>query len=123
MDEARVKNTELAEITGVTIQAIGGWMKTGSIDRKHWPAICDRLGITLDWLLLGVNPKHPFGVNEPGATYNDPGLRQALDEFAHATPDERQTALVILRQLRATKDPKAGNDHNTEKKRSFGSGG
>lgn len=119
MEEARVKNTELAELTDVTLQAVGAWIKTGRIDRKHWPTICERLGITLDWLMLGHEPKHPFGVSEPAATYQDQEIRKALDEFAAASPEERRTALIILRQLRATELP-AGNDGNPKPKRHSG---
>ena len=121
MNEAKCKNTEMAVLTGVTLQAVGGWIKTGSIDRKHWPTICERLGVTLDWLMLGNQPKHPFGVSEAAVTYGDTEIRKALDEFASATPEERRTALIILRQLRAAGEA-SGNDSQPNPKVTRNSG-
>jgi transcriptional regulator with XRE-family HTH domain len=53
MARADCSHTELAELTGVTLQAITGWLETGRIARKHYPTITKRLRITVDHLLTG----------------------------------------------------------------------
>lgn len=59
MEEEGVSNTQLAEAADVTLQAVGGWLKTGKVSRKRLPAIAKAVRRSADWLLTGKG--HPKG--------------------------------------------------------------
>ena len=52
---ARVKDAELAEATGRSVQAVGKWQRTGQIGRENLATICRTLHCTSDEL-LGLSP-------------------------------------------------------------------
>lgn len=56
MDAAEVTNGQLAEATGVTIQAVGDWLRTGKIGRDRLALISKKLRRSIDWLLMGESP-------------------------------------------------------------------
>lgn len=51
-----VTNTSLAAACDVSVQAVGGWLKTGKIARDKIVPAARHLGRTTDWLLTGVGP-------------------------------------------------------------------
>lgn len=71
MDDAGVSNTGLATFMGVSVQAVGDWLRTGKIASNRFPGICEKLGIRSDWLLWGEESssvlQRDFGPHlEPG---------------------------------------------------------
>jgi len=49
-----VTNVGLSDLTGVTVQAIGQWFKTGKIAKRHYPIIAKSYGVSLIWLTFGI---------------------------------------------------------------------
>jgi hypothetical protein len=56
MDAAGVENVDLSELTGVSLQGVGSWLRTGRIDRKWFPKIAKIVNRTPEWLLTGLDP-------------------------------------------------------------------
>ena len=56
MDAAKIKNVRIAEVCGVSEQAVGGWLKSGRIDEKHFAAICKAVNRSPEWLATGLEP-------------------------------------------------------------------
>lgn len=69
-------NADLARACDVTPQAVGSWVKSGKIDKKHLPVIARICSTSLDWLMSGTNldafvssgPRHR-GVSESRGAY------------------------------------------------------
>lgn len=57
MDVAGLKNVDLSERTGVTLQGVGGWLKTGRIDPEHFPVIAKLINRSPTWLATGLEPE------------------------------------------------------------------
>lgn len=116
-DKGRGTPARLAEDTGVSPQAVSEWQATGRIDRKHWSAIARRLEVREEWLFLGKGSK--TGVSETAAEYNAAPKSQE-EEFAQASPEEREIALNVIRAMRAQKaqdtaegpEPRKNNSHS-----------
>ena len=53
MDQAGISNTQLANICNVSVQAVGGWKKTGRVNKKHLPTIANLTGVPVEWLMGG----------------------------------------------------------------------
>lgn len=53
MERAKLRNVDLAAALGVTPQAVGDWIKRGSISRKRLPDVARLLNVSVDWLLTG----------------------------------------------------------------------
>jgi len=68
LESRRETQAALAEVTGVSPQAVGLWLKTGEIERKNLIAACKWLGVSLDWVLAGDGAMEP-GVAEPAGVY------------------------------------------------------
>jgi transcriptional regulator with XRE-family HTH domain len=56
MDAARVTNSQLAEASGISVQGVGDWLRTGKISRDRLPAISKAIKRSIDWLLTGESP-------------------------------------------------------------------
>ena len=69
-----ITNTALADATGVSVQAVGYWLKTGKVARQHLPGIAARLGTTTEYLLTG---------HEPGTALAPPTTLTALLQQVH----------------------------------------
>lgn len=63
MREEGITNTALAEAVGVSVQAVGFWLKTGKVSRNRLPQIAKTVHKTVDWLLTGKKPEERL---EPG---------------------------------------------------------
>lgn len=104
MKAAGVSNTDLADAAGVSLQAVGKWLKTGNIARARLPAVTARLGITADELLGTAS-----GVSEPppgdGLPYGKyvfvPRYRVALQngDGAHDRFDEVDDEIAFRREF------------------------
>lgn len=57
MKSANVTNAVLAEELGVSVQAVGGWLKTGKISACRLPGIAHRLGQTVDYMMGIAKPQ------------------------------------------------------------------
>lgn len=53
MDEEGVSNKALADTAGVSLQAVGDWLRTGRIGRDRLPSIAATVNRTIEWLLSG----------------------------------------------------------------------
>lgn len=67
MEEAGVSVEDLAAATGVSVQAVYGWRKTGEVHRDHLPTIAERVKRSIDWLLTGREFSNLY-VTPPGPT-------------------------------------------------------
>lgn len=56
-----VTSTQLADLAGVTLQAVNGWFNTGRISKESLSAIAPALGLTSDQLLAGAVPGNDRG--------------------------------------------------------------
>lgn len=54
LQQRQLNNIDLARQQKVTVQAVGGWIKTGSIARERIAGICKFLQINPAWLLTGI---------------------------------------------------------------------
>ena len=50
-----LSNAELANAIGVTVQAVSKWLNKGGISQQRLPAVARVLGVSLEWLLMGVD--------------------------------------------------------------------
>lgn len=53
IDDAKASNTSLADAVGVSVQAVGFWLRTGKIGRARIPKIASALSVSAHWLLTG----------------------------------------------------------------------
>lgn len=102
--------SDLSEASGVSLQAITGWRKTGRIHRKHLNTVCTKLGVNEAWLAFGVGPK--YRVREDAGQYiaRPRASDDELNEFIAASPDERRMALEVIRMMRGTRSPENDDD-------------
>jgi hypothetical protein len=99
-DKGRGVPARLATACDVTPQAVSQWQRNGRIDRGHWRIISAILEVREEWLFLGTGPKRDDGASEePSTPYKKPSATQE-DEFAQATPGQREIALNVIRALR-----------------------
>lgn len=54
MQQKGISNTALAETAGVSLQAVGQWLKSGKISRERLWKIAQYLDNTVDYLLTGI---------------------------------------------------------------------
>lgn len=67
IEEQGITKSKLAEISGVTPQAVNNWYKTGKIGIESAMAIGSLYGYAVDWILgdhglsmpVGLSPSHP----------------------------------------------------------------
>lgn len=55
-DEKGLRNSDLAEACDVSLQAVGQWLKTARIHRKHFPRLASLFGVSIQYLLTGDEP-------------------------------------------------------------------
>ncbi len=117
MQRERVSNTEIAELCGVSLQAVTGWLQTGRVSHKHFPALSHRLKVSVQWLMTGEDraeetalPKrtqrlidgfhlltpavqaHVLGIVEALAMPAHPRYTSLEEKLANATKAEKRTA-------------------------------
>lgn len=80
--EPPASHTEIAELAEISPQGVSGWIKTGRISRKHLTKVCDRLNITLEWLLFGRSQMRPIVEIEERETEN---RRIPVISYEHAS--------------------------------------
>lgn len=89
---AGMTNTDLAERLGVSVQAVGQWMKKGRIDKRHLPALAACTGKPVEYFLAD-NWQDTVAVREMVAGYNE--RRETGDaNVAPAVPGVRELAVV-----------------------------
>ena len=91
MDAAGVSNTVLADAVGVSVQAVGDWLRRGTIARKRIAAICAVLLCSPDWLLTGA---------EAAQSYKETRTLTELISWCRANlapEDQNRLALALLR--------------------------
>lgn len=93
INEAPVKLTHpmIAEATGVSAQGVGAWLRTGRIDKRHFPALSKLTGKPLAYF-------HGEDSAEPA----DKNLRQVevrSDELRPATNTLRDALIITERVL------------------------
>jgi len=55
LDDSNLTYQELADIVGVTPQAVYKWTRTGKIARKHIEPVCKAINVSIEWLLADSN--------------------------------------------------------------------
>jgi SOS-response transcriptional repressor LexA len=53
INDSKYKKVELARLLGVSVQAVGQWMKTGYIAKERLPKLASILDVSLAWLMTG----------------------------------------------------------------------
>lgn len=98
MERERVSNSELAQLCGVSIQAVTGWLQTGRVSRKHFPAIAHRLRVSVPWLVTGQD--------ETAETEMPQRTRRLVDSFHLLTPAVQAHVLSIVESLAMPAHPR-----------------
>ena len=101
MREVGVSNQELAEATGVSVQAVGEWLRTGQIATNRLPSAARTVNKSIDWLLTG---RDTIPSSQDLQTLNIGILTRAISEFEAAalsakkklTPEIRAEAIAWL---------------------------
>lgn len=101
IDRAGSSNTKLANALGVSVQAVGKWLRTGKISRENLFAAAQHLGVSVDDL---VREGRPMGVGETvghystGAFDDAPSFDRRIDfeDPAGAADDPRDNGHVPL---------------------------
>ncbi len=86
MDQAGVSNTELAQHIGVSGQAVGKWLKKGTIKKDHLPVIAKLTGVDFQWLSTGEGT---LSAEIPEIGFNL-GIQDSVGEYSTTsliTPD------------------------------------
>ncbi|ADE14144.1 CI repressor [Nitrosococcus halophilus Nc 4] len=96
MDETGVSNAKLATNLDMSLQAIGGWLKTGKIARDRLPGIRAALGISIDWLLTGQGSMR-LSDTESLLT---PQQREVLNLFESLTDRQQKDFLESMREAK-----------------------
>jgi len=98
MERERVSNSELAELCGVSIQAVTGWLQTGRVSRKHFPALAHRLRVSVPWLMTGQDDSEESAL--PKRT------QRLVDAFHLLTPAVQAHVLGIAEALAMPAHPR-----------------
>ena len=53
MSRLHITNSEIAELCGVSLQAVTGWLKTGRVKHEHIETLAKRFGRSMAWMLVG----------------------------------------------------------------------
>lgn len=99
MREEGVTNQELADAAGVSIQAVGEWLRTGQIARDKLHPIALAVNKSIDWLLTERDTIQPHA-----PTLNIGVLVRAISEFEAAAvsakkkpaPEIKAEAIAML---------------------------
>lgn len=93
-----VNQAKLAEVVGVSEQAVGKWLRTGKIARERIPVIARALNISLEWFLLGV-----------GAMRAEPPLSKEAIDIARAWENLPHGQRIMIRAaIHATEEHDKG---------------
>ena len=100
MIEAGISNTDLADRTDVSIQAVGFWLKTGKISKHRMARISAAVNRSVDWILTGHDSPNNYDLRE-GRGYYAPDQQSAefLDALSKITPEERDALLALMRSM------------------------
>jgi transcriptional regulator with XRE-family HTH domain len=101
MQRERVSNTELAELCGVSLQAVTGWLQTGRVSRKHFPLLSHRLRVSVQWLMTGSEHDEPATL--PKKT------QRLVDAFHLLAPPVQAHVLGIVESLAMPAHPRYTN--------------
>ena len=82
-----MSNADLANAIGVTVQAVSKWLNKGGISQQRLPAVARVLGVSLEWLLMGVD--------RPPATKD---LTQLQQWYTAASAEVRQLIDTVLQR-------------------------
>ena len=82
-----LSNAELANAIGVTVQAVSKWLNKGGISQQRLPAVARVLGVSLEWLLMGVD--------RPPASQD---LTQVQQLYTAASAEVRQLIDTVLQR-------------------------
>ena len=82
-----MSNAELANAIGVTVQAVSKWLNKGGISQQRLPAVARVLGVSLEWLLMGVY--------RPPASQD---LTQVQQLYTAASAEVRQLIDTVLQR-------------------------
>lgn len=90
LDETGKNQVWLANQTGIDEGTISALIVRDSIRTKYAPALALALGVSLEWLVAGVEPKykasHESGTENPGLPLsNTPTLRENVAEYSQKT--------------------------------------
>lgn len=115
LERLSLSQTMLAERTGVTLQAVNGWLRDGRFARKHYDTL-RAAGVDLAWVLTGIG--------EPGKA--PPDLSAEAIRFAElydacpagARDHLMKTARILVRDaLRDAEAPPTETDAHHEPQR------
>lgn len=100
MDEEKVTNTDLADATDVTIQAVTGWLKNGKISATNLPGICRKINRSIEWLLTGL---------EPTAHYSTKTIAHVVHTMETMDIEDQYLAARLVDQVSKPQDDKKAN--------------
>jgi transcriptional regulator with XRE-family HTH domain len=98
MTREHVTNTEVAELCGVSLQAVTGWLQTGRVSHKHFPALSHRLKVSVQWLMTGAD--HTEETALPKRT------QRLVDGFHLLTPAVQAHVLGLVEALAMPAHPR-----------------
>ena len=106
--------SSVAEQCGVSKQAITGWIKNSSIDKKNLMQLSKITKTEFSWLLDGtkkgkpINPGESNGVSEKRAHYNQDET-ELLDNYRKLSPDNKARLTAIVKALTTKLDKKTNS--------------
>lgn len=114
-----IKNSGLtqsyvAKQCGVTKQAITGWIKNSSIDKKNLLQLSEITKTDFKWLLYGTKKGKPAtrektnGVNETRATYNH-AETELIENYRNLSATDKARLTAIISALNQKLDNKTGS--------------
>ncbi|MEA2080548.1 MAG: hypothetical protein U9P00_11940 [Pseudomonadota bacterium] len=122
MNRAGIHQEDLMPVFQVTTRGAVGHYLTGRRNPSAMQilAVAKRLGVMVEWLLTGEDPKYPIGnVAEQHAAYqnSDAATRELIDTILKSDRQGRlsPTTADILRQLVATLDGGLAKDRGYER--------
>ncbi|HEY1926292.1 MAG TPA: helix-turn-helix domain-containing protein [Caulobacteraceae bacterium] len=91
--DGRVYNCQLCYDLGVTESSLSRWRSGGPMSVAMTMALAQKLGISIDWLILGREP------DDDDPTAPAPGLEEVAQLFAAILPSDKSVVLALGEEL------------------------
>lgn len=91
MHDADVSSASLADAADVSPAAVAQWLKNGKISLEKLVVVAERLGTSLDWLLVGKEPHENSTISHP----------EFVTLFHRLPPFQQDAVVNLLRSMKS----------------------